>query len=630
VLKNELLDLNRSGMTTNDPIIDIELSGNSAVTFRASRQASLYALCWLRSVHKLLELVASSDDDDHGDDYDHTNTNIILKDRDDVHTFIREKVNVKELLGDGQGGLLSVSVKVVLNNPRHIPQDLTHTHYTALTIKNALCDVVRDMRGDRPNVDIDNADVPLVAIFLGSKTTTTTAAAASSVSSSAPFGRKENEDSTASLCLYRSLHPPGSLHRRGYRQGSAIHKAAMKESLAAGLLLEAGWLDKLRTLKNEDNDKNANGGGGSDRDRLQSRLRFIDPMAGSGSLVIEATMMAADIAPGLMRVRCGVPNSNMPPVTRWKNANAEKDQEEEEDTATMWKRILLEATQRAKDGIQYLRQNDPSRIRIGGNDIHPGAVDIMESALTNAGLSDFVDITNMDCYDLTMMEDDIPQDKDVDVDDDDGNVHAVLTTARTTTTSTTCLVATNPPWGVRLTDDIEESWEGLRHFIRDKCPQGTEVYVLSGDKTATGTLKLKRDRMIPLQTGDQNLRWIQYTIGGSESGGGTTGGTRRGEGTGTTTSSNRYNENRTSNSGDNDRDESTFYGEAPVRWKNTDATQPYKKQYSTNGSKKQYSTNGGKKSYSSTNGGKKPFSTTSKKVRPDTATTAKSERNEWL
>jgi len=64
-----------------------------------------------------------------------------------------------------------------------------------------------------------------------------------------------------------------------------------------------------------------------------------------------------------------------------------------------------------------------------------------------------------------------------------------------------------------LTEDIAESWEGLRHFIRDKCPNGTQVYVLSGDKTATAALKLKRDRMIPLQTGDQHLRWIQYTIG---------------------------------------------------------------------------------------------------------------------
>ena len=69
-----------------------------------------------------------------------------------------------------------------------------------------------------------------------------------------------------------------------------------------------------------------------------------------------------------------------------------------------------------------------------------------------------------------------------------------------------------------MTEDIAESWEGLRHFIRDKCPDGTQVYVLSGDKTTTAALKLKRDRMIPLQTGDQYLRWIQYTIGRKKKG----------------------------------------------------------------------------------------------------------------
>jgi 23S rRNA G2445 N2-methylase RlmL len=81
---------------------------------------------------------------------------------------------------------------------------------------------------------------------------------------------------------------------------------------------------------------------------------------------------------------------------------------------------------------------------------------------------------------------------------------------------TSTFVTTNPPWGVRLTEDIETSWDGLKHFIRNKCPGGTRVYVLSGDKSATGILQLKRDRMIPIQTGEQHLRWVQYSIRGRE------------------------------------------------------------------------------------------------------------------
>jgi putative N6-adenine-specific DNA methylase len=407
-------------------ISDVATSGNAAVTFCATRHASLYALCWLRSAHQLLELVAATDADTS------------IQGRQDIHDFVRDKVNVKELLGDGQGGLLTISVKAIMNNPQQLPKDLSHSHFTALEVKNALVDVVREMRGDRPNVNIEDPDVPLVCILRGTS------------------------NGGASLSLYKSLHPPGSLHRRGYRQGSAIHKAAMKESMAAGLLLEAGWKEQV---------ENARDG----KDSME-QLRFVDPMAGSGSLVLEAGMIAADIAPGIMRIRCGLDAHRMPPVTKWKS-NSDRD------TVSMWKEVLLDATKRAKNGIHFLNR-DPSPIQIIANDIYPGAVDIMESALANAGLQNFVDVFEMDCYDLALAN--------------HPKTHTIVTT--------------NPPWGVRLTEDIEESWEGLKHFARDKCPSGTQLFVLSGNKSATATLKLKRDRMIPIQTGDQHLRFIQYTI----------------------------------------------------------------------------------------------------------------------
>jgi 23S rRNA G2445 N2-methylase RlmL len=415
-------------------IADISQSGNAAVTFVATREASLHALCWVRTAHRLLELVAASSD--------------YLCDRKDLSHFMAQEVNVKELVGDGQGGLLTVSVKAILNSPRLLPQDLSHSHFTALGIKNALCDIVRELRDDRPDVDIDNPDLPLVAMLRGTNNV---------------------EGGGATLSLYRSLHPPGSLHKRGYRQGSAIHKASMKESLAAGLLREAGWHRKLLEAKKDGRP-----------------LRLIDPMAGSGSFLLEAAMMAADIAPGLMRIRCGVPDHNLPPVTRWKS---------EEDVEEMWKQVLLDAAQRAKHGLRTLRE-DPSRVALYANDIHPGALDIMESSLSAAGLLDLVKITNLDCYDLKI-------DQKEEKDDEDAVIAEPY------------FVVTNPPWGVRLTDDISESWEGLRHFLRDVCPTTTEAWVLSGDKAATLSLKLRRDRMMPLQTGDQHLRWIQYTIGGA-------------------------------------------------------------------------------------------------------------------
>ena len=74
-----------------------------------------------------------------------------------------------------------------------------------------------------------------------------------------------------------------------------------------------------------------------------------------------------------------------------------------------------------------MREN-PSLIQIEGNDIHPRAVDIMESSLEAAGLANFVRLSNMDCYDM-----DAGKNPDDDDDDESRN-------------SCEYFVATNPPW----------------------------------------------------------------------------------------------------------------------------------------------------------------------------------------
>ena len=99
---------------------------------------ALKALIWVRTAHRILEKIDTF--------YD-------IESRDDVyHAIQNSRLHVKDLLGDGQGGLLSLSVKVIANG--RLPKDISHSHYTALTIKNALVDQVRDLRedGERPNV----------------------------------------------------------------------------------------------------------------------------------------------------------------------------------------------------------------------------------------------------------------------------------------------------------------------------------------------------------------------------------------------------------------------------------------------------------------------------------------------
>jgi 23S rRNA (guanine2445-N2)-methyltransferase / 23S rRNA (guanine2069-N7)-methyltransferase len=125
---------------------------------------------------------------------------------------------------------------------------ITHNHFGALKVKDAIVDQFRTTQGERPSVDPANPDIR-INVYL-------------------------HEDvATVSIDLSGE-----SLHRRGYRQEGV--EAPLKENLAAALLTIAGWPKK---------DSSA----------------FLDPMCGSGTLPIEAALMSANIAPGIFRKRFG-------------------------------------------------------------------------------------------------------------------------------------------------------------------------------------------------------------------------------------------------------------------------------------------------------------------------------------
>jgi 23S rRNA (guanine2445-N2)-methyltransferase / 23S rRNA (guanine2069-N7)-methyltransferase len=125
---------------------------------------------------------------------------------------------------------------------------ITHTHFGALKLKDAIVDSVRDSRAWRPSVELERPSVRVHAHAHGTS-------------------------------FVVSLDLSGeSLHRRGYR--GAAGEAPLKENVAAGVLLRSGWADLAA----------APGG-----------AEFLDPMCGSGTFVIEAALIAADHAPGLGR-----------------------------------------------------------------------------------------------------------------------------------------------------------------------------------------------------------------------------------------------------------------------------------------------------------------------------------------
>ena len=124
--------------------------------------------------------------------------------------------------------------------------EITHTQYGSQKVKDAIVDQFREKYNDRPNINLHNPDI-CIDIYL------------------------HKNKATVSIDLAGE-----SLHRRGYRKSQG--EAPLKENLAAALLLRAKFPD---ILKNNGN--------------------FVDLMCGSGTLCIEAALMAYNIAPGLYR-----------------------------------------------------------------------------------------------------------------------------------------------------------------------------------------------------------------------------------------------------------------------------------------------------------------------------------------
>lgn len=151
-----------------------------------------------------------------------------------------------------------------------------HSQYLALKLKDAVVDHCRQHHGVRPNIRPEQPDLPLQVHASGK-------------------GFEVSVDLSGS-----------SLHRRGYRV--AMTEAPLKETLAAALLLQAGWPHA-------------------------DLAALVDPMCGSGSFLIEAAWMAADIAPALDREYFG--------FMGWVQHDAE-----------LWQRLLDEAQQRRMAGLQ--------------------------------------------------------------------------------------------------------------------------------------------------------------------------------------------------------------------------------------------------------------------------------------
>jgi 23S rRNA G2445 N2-methylase RlmL len=409
-----------------------------------------------------------------------------------------------------------------------LPTDLRHSHYTGLTVKNALVDAVRDLHPDniRPNVNRDNPDVPLVVVVRavdtsgsgGGTTPNRNHNQRARRATTSTTSTTTTTTAAAQISVYRQIHGPYSLHKRGYRRTNvmAIHTAALKESLAAGLLRQAGWHTQC-----------CDSGHGGTRTKNPPKLLpvLVDPMTGSGTLVIEAVLMAANIAPHLLRLKTSQPQSSsssvddpqesllytmhqIPPILRWKDYQHLR--------TTTWPHVLQDAVVQARNGIAWLQQQSLSTLtssmsssqepkpspRVFVNDWHEGALQLLHDAWQTAGLPmELIDIT---CGNAADWQPSCVFQKDSDDNDRDSEPWTVV-----------C----NPPWGERLDTNVQESWEALATWIRTQCPPSTTIHVLSGNPTCTRSLRLQKSSSFPVQVGVQKLRWLQYDWHGGERGG---------------------------------------------------------------------------------------------------------------
>jgi 23S rRNA (guanine2445-N2)-methyltransferase / 23S rRNA (guanine2069-N7)-methyltransferase len=189
---------------------------------------------------------------------------------------------------------------------------IDNTHFGALKVKDAIVDKLRTPSGERPSVDKLNPDL---RVHL----------------------RLDRGEAILSLDL--SGH---SLHQRGYRlqQGAA----PLKENLAAAILIRAGW-PRIA----------AEGGA------------LADPMCGVGTFLVEAAMIAADIAPNLKRTRWG--------FSAWLG-----------HVPAMWRKLHDEALARAEAGLA----KPPSWIR--GYEADPRLIQPARNNVERAGLSDWIKV----------------------------------------------------------------------------------------------------------------------------------------------------------------------------------------------------------------------------------------------
>ncbi len=285
---------------------------------------------------------------------------------------------------------------------------IRNSHYASLRVKDAICDRLKEKFGERPDIDTDTPDVSFHVHVQGD-----------TVKWYADFSGD-------------------SLHMRGYRYEEQTD-ALLKEHLAAALLLRSEWKKSL-----------ADG----------NPATLLDPFCGTGTIAIEAALMAADIAPGLIRTR---------PYGFEKLPGFDQE---------LWASIKAEGEERRQKAL------DERDIRIYASDISPRAVRIAERCAEKAGVDGLIDFKVRNIKDYT--EENRPE-------------------------GYGCIV-TDPPYGERLrVRDLEALYTALGDVLQSAF-KGWKATILTGASDMLQNIDMKPERTNALYNGGLLCQAAHYTI----------------------------------------------------------------------------------------------------------------------
>lgn len=269
----------------------------------------------------------------------------------------------------------------------------THSQYAALKVKDAIADEFREHFGARPSVDVENPDLRINVHI-------------------------ENEKVTLSFDSSGD-----SLHKRGYRK--AVDKAPMSEVLAAGLIKLTGW---------------------------KCDCNFVDCMCGSGTIPIEAAMMALGIPAGFFRKKWG--------FMTWHDFDKE-----------LWQNVVLDAGATMEEFDYEILASDHSA----------KAVEIAKANITNAHLQYDIKLSKQDMFTMVPPE--------------GGGIMII-----------------NPPYGERLEEkDLINLYKGIGDALK-KNFKGFEAWIISSNKDALKLIGLKPSKKIDIYNGPLECKFEKFEI----------------------------------------------------------------------------------------------------------------------